>query len=282
MSQSRIVATGKVLPVVHETLSRFAPIEFASSTDEDSLIAMTDGTIGLIVRGAIPISRRVIEAASQLRVIGRTGVGYDNVDIAAASERGIPVVFAPGAGARAVAEGALMMLLALAKRLRELDYKTRAGEWSVRDNMPIGDLYGTTLGVIGLGRIGSEVVRLAQAFGMHVIGCDPTKTTGVELVDLDTLLSTSDFISIHAPMNDKSSGLINARRLAQMKRGAILINLARGGLLASLDVLHEALESGRLSAIGLDVYPTEPPEMYPIPSFVVPTYFARRIALAYR
>jgi D-3-phosphoglycerate dehydrogenase len=226
MSQSRIVATGQVLPVMQETLSRFASIEFALSTDEDSLVALTDGMIGLIVRGVVPISRRVIEAATHLRVIGRTGAGYDNVDISAATERGIPVVFAPGAGARAVAEGTLMMLLALAKRLRELDYKTRAGEWDARDKVPIGDLYGSVLGVIGMGRIGSEVARLARAFGMHVIGCDPalgeqaTKRIGVELVSLDTLLSTSDFISVHALMNDKTRGLIDARRLSSVKRGA--------------------------------------------------------------
>jgi D-3-phosphoglycerate dehydrogenase len=129
--------------------------------------------VGLIVRGVTPISRRVIEAAADLRVIGRTGVGYDNVDIKAATERGIPVVFAPGAGAKAVAEGTLMMLLALAKRLRELDSRTRAGDWGSRDSVAMGDLDGAILGVIGLGRIGTEVVRLAHAFGMKVIGHDP-------------------------------------------------------------------------------------------------------------
>jgi D-3-phosphoglycerate dehydrogenase len=267
MSQSRIVATGRVLPVMHEILGRFAPIEFASSTDEESLVAMTKGTIGLIVRGVVPISRRVIEAATDLRVIGRTGVGYDNVDISAATERGIPVVFAPGAGARAVAEGTLMLLLALAKRLLELDQKTRAGEWLARDTMATGDLYGSVLGVIGLGRIGSEVVRLARAFGMQVIACDPavgeqaTEKLGVKLVSLETLLSSADFISIHASLNHKTQGLLDADRLRLVKHGAILVNVARGGLLASLDVLDEALESGKLSAVGLDVYPIEPPDV---------------------
>jgi D-3-phosphoglycerate dehydrogenase len=267
ISQSRIVATGRVLPVVQEILSRFAPIEFALSTDEDSLVAMAKGTIGLIVRGVIPISRRVIEAATDLRVIGRTGVGYDNVDISAATERGIPVVFAPGAGARAVAEGTLMMMLALAKRLLELDQKTRAGDWLARDETVIGDLYGAVLGVIGLGRIGSEVVRLARAFGMHVIGCDPavgeqaTERLGVKLVSLEVLLSSADFVSVHASLNDKTRGLLDPDRLSLVKHGAILVNVARGGLLASLDVLNGALESGKLSAVGLDVYPTEPPDV---------------------
>jgi D-3-phosphoglycerate dehydrogenase len=266
MSKFRFVATGTILPIVHEILGRFAPIEFAPATDEDSLVAMSKGMIGLIARGGVPISRRIIEIATDLRVIGRTGVGYDNIDISAASERGIPVVFAPGAGARAVAEGTLMMLLALAKRLRELDQKTRTGEWVSREMMAMGDLYGAVLGVIGLGRIGSEVVRLARAFGMQVIGCDPVigeqagRKMGVEMVNLESLLSRSEFISVHVSLSDKTAGLLDASKLDLVKQGAILVNVARGGLLPSLDVLDHALESGRLSGLGLDVYPTEPPD----------------------
>jgi D-3-phosphoglycerate dehydrogenase / 2-oxoglutarate reductase len=252
---------------VNEILSRFGPIEVASSTDEDSLALSMEGVIGLIVRGLVPISRRIIEAAADLRVIGRTGVGYDNVDIAAATERGIPVVFAPGAGAKAVAEGTLLMLLALTKRLRELDQKTRAGEWSARDTTVVGDLYGATLGVIGLGRIGSEVVHLGRAFGMRVIGYDPAideqaaEILGVKLRGLETLLGESDFISIHVPLNDQTRGMFDTSHFNLMKPGAILVNLARGGILGSLDTLNEALESGKLSALGLDVFPTEPPDV---------------------
>lgn len=267
MSPGRIIATARVLPVTHEILNRFAPIEVATATDENSLVSMMEGTIGLIVRGITPISRRVIEAATELRVIGRTGVGYDNVDIKAATERGIPVVFAPGAGSKAVAEGALSMLLALAKRLPQLDQKTRAGQWQARDEISMGDLYGATLGLVGLGRIGSEVARLAQAFGMHVVGYDPevsestANTMGVKLTDLDSLLKESDFVSVHAPMNEQTRGMFDARRVGLMKRGAILVNLARGGLMTNLDVLNDALETGRLSGVGLDVYPTEPPDV---------------------
>ncbi|MGA8100785.1 MAG: hydroxyacid dehydrogenase [Candidatus Acidiferrales bacterium] len=267
MSPGRIIATARVLPITHEILNRYAPIEVASATDENSLVAMMEGTIGLIVRGVTPISRRIIEAAPDLRVIGRTGVGYDNVDINAATERGIPVVFAPGAGSKAVAEGALSMLLALAKRLPQLDQKTRAGQWEARDEIAMGDLYGATLGLVGLGRIGSEVARLAQAFGMHVVGYDPAiseataRNLGVELTDFESLLRQSDFISVHAPLNDQTRGMFDARRLALVKRGAVLANLARGGLLTSLDVLNEALESGKLSGVGLDVYPSEPPDV---------------------
>jgi D-3-phosphoglycerate dehydrogenase / 2-oxoglutarate reductase len=267
VNHRRIVATGPVPSLAREVLSPFASVEVASSNDEASLISLAQGAIGLIVRGVVPISRRVIEAGKDLRVIGRTGAGYDNVDIHAATEHGIPVVFAPGAGTRAVAEGTLMMLLALAKRLRELDEKTRAGQWRARDELAIGDLYGGTLGIVGLGRIGSQVGRLAQAFGMKVIANDPVvskdaaKSMGVDLVSFEDLLSSADFISLHAPLNEHTRGLINAVTLQSVKRGAVLVNLARGGLLADLDILHEALESGRLAALGLDVYPNEPPNV---------------------
>lgn len=262
----RILATGPVPTLAHELLSPFASIEVAASVDEGSLISLAPGAIGLIVRGVVPISRRLIEAGKDLRVIGRTGAGYDNVDIQAATEHGIPVVFAPSAGTRAVAEGTLLMLLALAKRLRELDQKTRAGQWSARDELAVGDLYGATLGIIGLGRIGSQVGRLAQAFGMKVIANDPLvhkdagATMAVDLVSLEELLNRADFISLHAPLNEHTRELVNADRLRLVKRGAVLVNLARGGLLANLDVLYEALETGRLSGLGLDVYPGEPPD----------------------
>lgn len=221
----------------------------------------------MIVRGVIPISRRLIEAGTDLQVIGRTGAGYDNVDIRAATDHRIPVVFAPGAGTVAVAEGTLLMLLALAKRLRELDEKTRAGRWSSRDEVVIGDLCEKTLGIIGLGRIGKQVGHLAQAFGMKVIASDPAVTqedaaaAGIRLVTFETLLATADYISLHAPLNEDTRDLVSADRLRSVKHGAILVNLARGGLLANLDVLHEALESGRLSGLGLDVYPNEPPDV---------------------
>jgi D-3-phosphoglycerate dehydrogenase len=263
----RILATGPVSALARELLSPFASIEVAASIDERSLIALAPGAIGLIVRGVVPISRRLIEAGKDLQVIGRTGAGYDNVDIQAATEHGIPVVFAPAAGTRAVAEGTLLMLLALAKRLRELDVKARAGQWSARDELAIGDLYGATLGIVGLGRIGSQVGRLAQAFGMKVIAHDPmvgneaAATMGIDLVGLEELLGRADFISLHAPLNEHTRELVSADRLRSVKRGAILVNLARGGLLADLDVLYEALESGRLSGLGLDVYPNEPPDV---------------------
>jgi D-3-phosphoglycerate dehydrogenase len=267
MDGRRIVVTGRTLPVVEELLGSFGQIEIARKTDEDSLIALMPGTIALIARGMTRISARVIASGSDLLVIGRTGAGYDSIDLEAATSRGIPVVYAPGAGSRAVAEGTLSMILALAKRLQELDRKTRSGEWSVRESFPLDDLERAVLGIIGLGRIGREVARLAKAFDMRVLSYDPliskrvAERAGTEQVELDLLLKESDFISLHAPLNEQTRGMINRQRLAQVKQGAALLNLARGGLVESLDVLEEALNSGQLSAVGLDVYPDEPPDL---------------------
>jgi len=267
MNNHRILSTGSVLPVAADILGRFGRIEIARKTDEDSLVELMKGTIALLVRGVTPIPARVIEAGAELRVIGRTGAGYDNIDIAAATEHGIPVVFTPGAGAKAVAEGTLAMILALVKRLPELDHKTRIGEWQARDNTVIGDLQGSIVGIIGLGRIGREVSHLTRAFDARVISYDPAVSkevaaaAGTELVDLDVLLSQSDIITLHAPLSGQTRGMINRRCLSLVKKGAILVNAARGGLMESLDVVYEALESGRLSAVGLDVFPVEPPDL---------------------
>jgi D-3-phosphoglycerate dehydrogenase len=263
----RIVVTGMSLPIVEELLGAFGRIEITLQTEEESLIGMMEGTVGLIARGMTQVSARVIASGADLRVIGRTGAGYDSIDLQAATTRGIPVVYAPGASTRAVAEGTLSMMLALAKRLQDLDRKTRRGEWSVRDTFGISDLEGATLGIIGLGRIGREVARLARAFRMRIVSYDPligrdtAEEAGAELVELDALLRESDFVSLHAPLNPQTKGMINRHRLRQVKRGAVLLNLARGGLLESLDVLDEGLESGRLSAVGLDVFPEEPPDL---------------------
>jgi D-3-phosphoglycerate dehydrogenase / 2-oxoglutarate reductase len=221
----------------------------------------------LIVRGDTQISRRVVDAGERLRVIGRSGVGCENVDVAAATSRGIPVVYTPGASSRAVAEGAMTFMLALAKRLTELDYKTKSGQWSFRDNIRVYDLQGATLGIVGLGRIGQELANLARPFGMRILAFDPyvpkdqANEIATELVDLDSLFSQSDFIVLVAPLTKETTGMVNRCRLDLLKPGAILINVGRGALLESLDVVLEALENGKLAAVGMDVFPTEPPDV---------------------
>ena len=262
-----IVATGRVPSIVEEILGRFGPIRALDAPDEESLAAAVRDAAALLARGSAKISARVIEAGRNLRVIGRSGVGYDTVDVAAATARGIPVVYTPGASTRVVAEGALAMILALVKRLPDLDRRTKAGDWAVRETFAVRDLEGSVLGIVGLGRIGSEVARLALPFGMQVLASDPlvaseqAERLGVSLVNLDRLLAEPDVVSLHAPLEAGTRGLIDRKRLNQMKPGAILVNLGRGGLLESLDALQEALNSGRLAAAGLDVFPQEPPDV---------------------
>jgi len=240
-------------------------VELSPSPDEETLMGLCENTIGFVSRGVGAVTGRMIAACEDLKVIGRPGAGYDTVDIAAATARKIPVVYAP-VGGFAVAEGALAMLMTLVKRIPECDKAVRAGRWTDRFHLTTGDMTGHTLGIMGLGRIGSHLAKLVRPFEMTVLAHDPYVAKdvagglGVELVDLDRLLAESDYISMHMPLNDETRGLINADRIASIKKGAILVNTSRGDTIESLDILADALEAGQLTAVGLDVYPGEPPD----------------------
>ena len=265
MASDRIVLTAPINPSAVALLATVAQVEVAAAPDEATMMTLLDDTIGIVARGEGVVTRALIEACPALRVIGRSGAGYDTVDIAAASERRIPVVRAP-VGGFAVAEGALAMLLTLVKKLPLCDRVVRSGQWAKRYEMSIGDMAGRTLGIVGLGDIGARLAKLVAPFDMHVLSHDPVVTTergvelGVEMVTLDELLRRSDCISLHTPLNEHTRGLINRERVALMKRGAILVNTSRGGVVESLDVLAEALDDGQLAAVGLDVFPVEPPD----------------------
>jgi D-3-phosphoglycerate dehydrogenase / 2-oxoglutarate reductase len=215
----------------------------------------------LIARGGTIVDAEVLAAAPKLRVIGRSGVGVDEIDVAEATRRGIPVVVTPNANADAVASGALALLLALAKRLPELDRAVKEGRWAARDTVELGDLDGGTLGIVGFGRIGRRLARLVEPFEMRVVVCDPYADDAPELVDLRTLFRESDFVSLHAPLTPETRAMVGAELLAQAKPGLLLVNLARGALVRSLDDLLGALESGRLGGVGLDVFDPEPPDV---------------------
>jgi D-3-phosphoglycerate dehydrogenase len=198
-------------------------------------------------------------------VIGRCGAGLDNIDLAAASEAGVAVVYAPLQNAVSVAELTLALLLALARRLPAMDAATKAGRWDRHAFTGI-ELYGKTLGIVGLGRIGFLVARRAQALGMRILAHDPhvnphhpmVLESGAELVELDVLLGRSDVVSCHLPSTDSTRGLFNADRLARFKPGALFLNLARGDVVDE-PALIKALRSGRLGGAALDVRAVEPP-----------------------
>jgi len=266
MTNERILSTAPLDRLPIQILEQVAPVEISPATDEGTLLERLDRTIAIVARGVeASITARIIESAPLLRVIGRPGAGYDTVDIATATLRRIPVIYAPVSGF-AVAEGTLALLLAMVKKIPFCDTIVRQGQWQRRYEFSTGDMAEHTLGIIGLGKIGAGLARLAQPFEMTILGCDPLVTIergrelGVTLVDLNELLQRSDYISIHVPLNRDTQGLINRERIARMKRGAFLVNTSRGGVVESLDVLAEGLESGQLGAVALDVFPAEPPD----------------------
>jgi D-3-phosphoglycerate dehydrogenase / 2-oxoglutarate reductase len=257
----RIVATHAVPAVARRLFASFGEIEIAAPGNGAPL---SEAEI-LIVR-ASSIDARTVDSNPRLRVIARTGAGLDNIDVAAATRRGVPVLFAPAAGARPVAEGALALIVAAAKRLGELGAIVRSGAWDQRYEVEALDLDGATLGIVGFGRVGREVGTLAGCLGMHVVAYEPTaipeavQRGPVELVELDELAAGADVITLHCDLNDTTRGMVDRRLLARMKPGAVLVNAARGSVVESEDVLLEALNDGQLSAIGLDVFAQEPPD----------------------
>lgn len=244
-------------------LARFGEV-LAVADDEDSLLAHAGHAVAIAARASARVTAAVIAAAPELRVIGRSGVGVDNVDVAAAARRGIPVVVTPGATTNAVAEGAIAMVVSLAKRLPTLDRAVKRGDWAARDSADILDLGESTLGVVGLGRVGRRVAGLAAALGFTVLAHEPypaaeTPRT-VPLVGLDDLVGRCDVVVLTAALTPASRGMIDGDVLRRCRSGSILVNVGRGELVSSLDDLHDALGDGRLAGVGLDVFAVEPPD----------------------
>ena len=219
-----------------------------------------------ILRNMPFVDEELLTSALRLKVIGRFGVGVDNVDLEAARRRRIRVVYTPGANADAVAEHTLALLLALAKRLRFWHDALVRGDYHLRWTERSVQLQGKTLGIIGFGHVGRAVARRAQALGMRLLVFDPLVSAetmasfGAERVNLDDLLRESDFVTLHVPLTNETRHLINRERLALMKAGSFLVNTARGEV-CDLDALYEALQSGQLAGVALDVFPDEPPDV---------------------
>lgn len=218
----------------------------------------------LIVRSRTPVSRPVLETIGErLQVVGRAGVGVDNIDLQAARERGVKVVNAPEAVTVAVAELTLGLMLALARHLPQADASMRRGEWN-KVQLRGSELSQKQLGIVGMGRIGTEVARRAAAFGMQVAGYDPLlerrviEQRGARPTGFDELLAEADYLCLHLPLTDSTRGMLGAAELAKMKPGARLVSAARGGIVDEAALL-EALERGQLAGAGLDVFAEEPP-----------------------
>ena len=221
--------------------------------------------VGAIVRAHVVVDAAVLDTMPALRVIARTGVGTEKVDVAEATRRGIPVIITPGSNTQAVAEGALAHLLTLTKALPRLTRLVQEGEWSSRSQVTVGDLDGGVLAILGYGRIGRSVGQLAQAFGMSVIAYDPyLSEADVRLASsVEEAVAGATHISVHLPGTPETAGLIGREIIESLTPGAILVNLARGEVV-DLDALLWGLESGQLGGVGLDVFPKEPPVHHPL------------------
>ncbi len=236
---------------------------------EADLLPLVGEVAAMVVRSETKVTKRVIEAAPKLRVVGRAGVGVDNVDVETATQRGIVVMNTPGGNTISTAELTFSMLMALARKIPQAHGSMKAGEWNRKEFQGV-ELYNKTLGVLGMGRIGSEVARRAIAFGMRVLAYDPylslsrAKALQVELVELDEIYARADFITVHMPMSDETRGMINAAAFGKMKKGVRVLNCARGGIIHEQD-LYDAIKSGHVAGAALDVYETEPlPKEFPL------------------
>lgn len=255
-------------PISDAGLAVFHELDWHVATPSAaSLPAELERADALIVRSSTRVTAELLSAAPCLRVVGRAGVGVDNIDLDAATRRGVLVMNTPGSNAVSVAEHTFALLLSLARHVPQFNSAVHAGRWEKSSSG--SELRRKTLGLIGLGRIGAEVARRARAFDMTVLAHDPyisekaARDLGVDLVPLDTLLSRSDFISLHTALSPATEKLINSATLSRMKSGAHLINTARGELVDE-PALAEALRSGRLAGAALDVFTVEPPKDSPL------------------
>ncbi|MGH8207988.1 MAG: phosphoglycerate dehydrogenase, partial [Steroidobacteraceae bacterium] len=255
--------------------SRGLEVDVTVGLKKPDLLKIIAGYDGLAVRSATKADKDVIAAASSLKVIGRAGIGVDNIDIPAATARGIVVMNTPFGNSITTAEHAIALLFAAARQIGAADVSTQAGKWEKNRFMGV-ELYAKTLGLIGCGNIGALVAERALALRMKVLAYDPFLSPeralrlGVEKVELDDLLARADAISLHTPLTDKTRDILSAAAIAKTKQGVIIVNAARGGLVDEA-ALRAALESGHVAAAGFDVFVTEPAReniLFGAPNFV--------------
>ena len=246
-----------------DLLNEHVQVDLRPGLGRDELKGILPDYDALIVRSETKVTADVVEAGTRLQVIGRAGVGVDNIDMEAATRRGIAVVNAPTGNTIAAAEHTMALMLALARHIPQANATLRNGTWKRKDFVGV-EVRNKTLGIVGLGRVGSEVARRAASFNMRLLGHDPfvsleyAQHLGIDLTSLEELLQQSDFITIHTPLTDSTKGVIGSRELAMVKPGIRLINAARGGLIDE-EALVKALGEGRVAGVALDVFAQEPP-----------------------
>ena len=272
----KVLISDKMSPLAAQIFrERGVEVDEITGKSKDELIAMIGDYDGLCIRSSTKATKDVIAAATKLKVIGRAGIGVDNVDIAAASAAGIVVMNTPFGNSITTAEHAIALMFALARQLPEADASTQAGKWEKNRFMGV-ELTSKTLGLIGAGNIGSIVADRALGLKMKVVAYDPFLTEdraialGIEKVTLDTLLARADFITLHTPLTDQTRNILNREALAKTKKGVRIINCARGGLIDEA-ALKEAMDAGHVAGAALDVFVEEPATASPLfgtPGFI--------------
>lgn len=257
--RSRILVCDPLSEPAMDLLRDQAEIDVKTGLSNDELIEVVDGYDALVVRSATQVTGEVIEAGTGLRAIARAGIGLDNIDVEAATERGIVVLNTPGASTQAVAELTIALILDLLRHVDVADRAMKEGRWE-KSRLRGRQLSEQTVGVIGYGRIGREVARLCCAFGARVVATtrSPRPLEYAERVNLDALLTESDIVTLHAAPRASGAPLLDAAAIARMKDGAYLVNASRGALVDEVALL-DALNTGKLAGAGLDVFAQEPP-----------------------
>src|SRR5580693_6527427 len=264
----KIVIAEKISASAVEQLREPGWIVLTADQLDGKLAEQLESADALIVRSAVQADAALLAHAGKLRVIGRAGVGVDNIDLDAATRQGIAVMNTPGANAVAVAEQTLGMMLAMARHLCLADALMHAGRWE-KKSLQGTELRGKTLGIAGLGRVGMEVARRARAFAMEIVAHDPfvsvavAKEQGIRLASLEDLYAVADYITLHVGLTPQTTGMINAAAIKKMKKGVRLVNCARGELINEADLAH-ALEQGQVASAGIDVFNEEPPKNSPL------------------
>ncbi|MDT5127853.1 MAG: D-3-phosphoglycerate dehydrogenase / 2-oxoglutarate reductase [Mycobacterium sp.] len=276
MSLPVVLIADKLAQSTVAALGDQVEVRWVDGPDREKLLAAVPDADALLVRSATTVDAEVLAAGTKLKIVARAGVGLDNVDVDAATARGVLVVNAPTSNIHSAAEHALALLLAAARQIAPADASLRERTWK-RSSFSGTEIYGKTVGVVGLGRIGQLVAARLAAFGTHVVAYDPyvsparAAQLGIELLSLDELLGRSDFISVHLPKTKETAGLIGKEALAKTKPGVIIVNAARGGLIDE-EALAEAVTSGHVRAAGIDVFASEPTTdspLFDLPQVVV-------------
>ncbi|MHA2788784.1 phosphoglycerate dehydrogenase [Corynebacterium sp. S7] len=276
MTKPVVLIADKLAQSTVNALGDAVEVRWVDGPNREELLAAVPEADALLVRSATTVDAEVLEAAKKLQIVGRAGVGLDNVDIDAATERGVMVVNAPTSNIHSACEHAIALLLSTARQIPAADQTLREHEWK-RSQFKGVEIFGKTIGIVGFGHIGQLFAQRLKAFDTTIIAYDPyanparAAQLGVELVDLDTLMANSDFVTIHLPKTKETAGMFNAELLAKSKKGQIIINAARGGLVDE-QALADAIKSGHIRGAGFDVYSTEPSTdspLFELPEVVV-------------